>query len=753
MSLNYTFETLNDKEFEELSIDLLSKNTGQNFERFKPGKDQGIDGRFFYFDGTSTIIQCKHYLKSGVNALIKDLTKKELPKIQKLNPSQYIVVTSCPLSPMDKQKIKSVLSPYISSESDIYGQENLNDLLKKYPDVEKNHYKLWISSTNVLQNLLNNAILGRSKDHLKNTILKQSKFLVQTENFPKALQIIQEKNTIIITGSPGVGKTTLANQLSLYFVNEGYEFYYVDEDIKEAEDIFQEGKKQLFYFDDFLGSNILEALNINNRGSKIIRFIERVKNSDDKKFVLTSRAHILNQQIADNERYHHAKVNKNKYELEIAKLSALDKAKILYNHMWHSNLPIEFIDEIYEHERYKLIIDHQNYNPRIIEFITNYDRLYNIQSQEYWTYIQNILNNPEEIWKQVIENDIDEIAKYLLFAITLNKNTILENELKEFYDSLIKNYQNLHNQKNYKNTIEPLLDSLLKSTINFSGKKTYTLFNPSIADYFLNNYLSDFSYLQKIHMHLNTYDSMYYLRDLVKNNKVKTLHYQSLITDQITFFIEKNTQLSDLQIRYITFHSGYIDLTNSNILLYLNKVGDDLLKKLDSNTNHLQLINYLVKNQLINTTLHMIDINRFVEHYLNLPFDYQDGVELSQILNILPNNKDKNDKILSFKSMLIENIDSNTLTDWAKEDNLFSHITDPNDIETFILEEWLVNDLFSEIPFEFSDDELYSLINDIDFEKLVPDDYENDYYDDYRNTYSGSVLPYTDPISDLFHRD
>lgn len=47
MSKNYTFEALNDKEFEELAIDLLSKNLNTNIERFKLGKDQGIDGRFF----------------------------------------------------------------------------------------------------------------------------------------------------------------------------------------------------------------------------------------------------------------------------------------------------------------------------------------------------------------------------------------------------------------------------------------------------------------------------------------------------------------------------------------------------------------------------------------------------------------------------------------------------------------------------------------------------------------------------------
>lgn len=43
---DYTFETLNDKEFEVLTVDLLSKEFNTHIERFKSGRDGGIDGRF-----------------------------------------------------------------------------------------------------------------------------------------------------------------------------------------------------------------------------------------------------------------------------------------------------------------------------------------------------------------------------------------------------------------------------------------------------------------------------------------------------------------------------------------------------------------------------------------------------------------------------------------------------------------------------------------------------------------------------------
>ena len=57
---DYNFSCLNDKEFESLSIDLLSAETNQRIERFKSGKDGGIDGRFFSTENKEVIVQCKH---------------------------------------------------------------------------------------------------------------------------------------------------------------------------------------------------------------------------------------------------------------------------------------------------------------------------------------------------------------------------------------------------------------------------------------------------------------------------------------------------------------------------------------------------------------------------------------------------------------------------------------------------------------------------------------------------------------------
>ena len=126
----YDFQTLSPKDFEELTRDLLQKELNITLESFKNGKDQGIDLRYANNADNEIIVQCKHYKNSKFSNLIKSL-KEEVNKIQKLNPSRYIVATSLALSPKNKDRILSTCSPYITSTSDVLGLDDLNNLIQK----------------------------------------------------------------------------------------------------------------------------------------------------------------------------------------------------------------------------------------------------------------------------------------------------------------------------------------------------------------------------------------------------------------------------------------------------------------------------------------------------------------------------------------------------------------------------------------------------------------------------------------------
>ena len=253
--IDYDFSTLNDKEFENLCIDLISIDKNKRFERFKAGKDGGIDGRFYHDNGTQEVSQCKHYLKTGLDGLMSSLKKKnnginEIDKVKKLNPLKFIFATSVQLSAINKEVIKELFSPYIKSDNDIYGQEDLNQILGNNPDIEKKHYKLWLSSTVVLERILNNAIEGRSISLIED-IKENAKYYAKTENYNKAIDKLEESHIIIITGEPGIGKTTLAKHIALWYIEKDFKFYDMKNLINEAENVYKIDEKQIFYFDDF----------------------------------------------------------------------------------------------------------------------------------------------------------------------------------------------------------------------------------------------------------------------------------------------------------------------------------------------------------------------------------------------------------------------------------------------------------------------------------------------------------------------
>jgi len=363
---DYDFSSLNDKEFEDLSADLLSCHLSSRIERFKVGRDGGVDGRFFSSEGDEVIIQCKHWLKSGLTALIRSIENTEAEKVKKLNPKRYIFVTSLELSRANKIRIKNLLSPYILSDSDVFGNEDLNDILSKNIEVERKHYKLWISSTNVLTTILNSAIVGRSRHKLEEIIEESNRYVV-TQSHIQAMNKLERIHSVIITGSPGVGKTSLADQLCQYYTAKGYEFCFIENSLNEAEDIYCEESKQVFYFDDFLGRNFLLALD-SHQDSHIINFIKRIEKDKKKRFILTSRSNILNQGKRLSDLFDIKNVNRNEYELSITSLTDIDKAKILYNHIWFGDLDEGYISEIYKEKRYFQIIKHKNFNPRLISF-------------------------------------------------------------------------------------------------------------------------------------------------------------------------------------------------------------------------------------------------------------------------------------------------------------------------------------------------------------------------------------------------
>ena len=717
----YDFRNLNDKEFEILVNDILSQREGAVVDRFKAGKDGGIDGRFFAIDGTEVIIQSKHWIKTGVTALIKHLGKIELKKVKKLNPSRYILVTSLELSNANKTRIKATLAPYIISKNDILGQENLNDLLSANPEIEQKHYKLWISSSNVLKIILSSALTGRSEAKCEE-IIESAKLYVLTDNHGRALEKLKETHTVVITGEAGIGKTSLADQLAHHYIAQGFELCVIEDDISEAEAKFTKKSKQVFYFDDFLGRNYLTALQ-GRKDSRIMNFIERVARDSSKRFILTSRTTILSQGKTYSDLFNIGKIDEKEYEITIQSLSTMDKAKILYNHIWFGKLSEHFVEELYFQRRYFKIVVHRNFNPRLISFITDSTRVAGISSNEYWAYVQATLQNPKGIWADVYDNQLDDLIRLAICLVVFNGGRIDEEDFQEaFFDGAITNglasKSNVNNR--YVRTIRSSLGAVLNRIMSEEGEVVrLDLFNPSLADFILERYVDDNISLEAFFICLNTVSSVQNFENLKRNGMLGNDGYSRIL---------EKLGSEKINVKHLQRHSVYT-LTLARMLIHQNySVSPEIVRAIVRVMRAINSVSVpvrciedacLVFNFVLSVVKErkiQILVRRFIVRCLAVNLDHDD-------LGALYNLGQKLET--EFQETASSAIKSVVLDTWKREISQF--VADDSVLEEYLGpgEEGLAFDQVVDYVynmlsnFDFSDDEILGISESVDIEDQI----------------------------------
>lgn len=154
--MTHDFSSLSPADFEDLTRDLLGRELGIRFEAFPDGPDDGMDGRHAAADG-NVILQAKHYYRSGF-AKLKAKMKTERASIDALQPKRYILATSAALTPANKAQLSEVIGPALEGPGDLFGPQDLVALLRKFPDVETAHPKLWQQSSAVLKSLITGAV-------------------------------------------------------------------------------------------------------------------------------------------------------------------------------------------------------------------------------------------------------------------------------------------------------------------------------------------------------------------------------------------------------------------------------------------------------------------------------------------------------------------------------------------------------------------------------------------------------------------
>lgn len=478
--LDYDFKILQPSEFECFSRDLLQAREGIFIESFADGRDKGIDLRFAYSKNKTCIVQCKRYKEWKE---LKGKLKEEVEKVKRLSPQRYILTTSVDLTVKQKDEVLAMFNPFILSGMDVLGKKDLNNLLEKNPEIEKNYHKLWLASTNVLNTIINRATLNWSSFELEK-IEKDIRLYVENESLNKALDVLKENHYVVISGIPGIGKTTLARMLVYTMLARGYEeFVYVD-DMDTAAKMFSKEKRQIFFFDDFLGANsfVPQSVSFEN---KLITFIEKVKKSNNKLFILSTREYVLSEAKAYYEKLSMSNIDIAKCTIELEYYTKTIRAKILYNHLAEANIPLEYINVFIDKRGYMTIINHQNFNPRVIESIIKEHIWETIDSNDFANKVKEFFDNPISVWQYAFEK-LDVETRYTLLVLgTMGGHVRLvdfQDGYRQFCTLTSQEVGLKYDDVKWRQSLKVLMNCFLKID-NRNGSKLATMYNPSIADF------------------------------------------------------------------------------------------------------------------------------------------------------------------------------------------------------------------------------------------------------------------------------
>lgn len=197
---------------------------------------------------------------------------------------------------------------------------------------------------------------------------------------------------------------------------------------------------------------------------------------------MTTREHILRQALQVSERFLHSLIFARHCVLELGDYSFGQRARILYNHLYFSDLPQQYRDVILEDDFFLDIINHDHFNPRLIEWLASLTRLRSPPPEQYRRSISNLLQSPEALWSHAFETQISDAGRDLLLTLyTLGDWTDVK-DLEPAFNAIHRDNSERYNRPRGPRDFQSALQELDGAFLSYrSGRAEFI--NPSIRDF------------------------------------------------------------------------------------------------------------------------------------------------------------------------------------------------------------------------------------------------------------------------------
>ncbi|WP_234310695.1 restriction endonuclease [Streptomyces sp. NRRL S-474] len=463
---------LTDHDFEVVCRDLFSDVLGIPLEIFPRGRDRGIDLRHTGPSGT-TVVQCKHWPRATQATLIRRLIKDELPKVRALAPDRYIVATTVGLTVDGKEELCDAFAPYVRDTGDLYGVDEIVAELLRRPDLVRRHFRLWLSSTSVLQTVLNQDRYLRSS-WLQKRLPGIADTFVPHEGFERAKQLLDTQQVCVIAGIPGVGKTTVALMLAAWLMGNNYEVHEISQDVDEIGTLWRDDTRQVFLYDDFLGSTTLDTPLNKNEDNRLLSVIREIQETPGKALVMTTRDYLLEHARLRHDRLAEPDVSDAVSVIRLTDLDLQVRGQILYNHVHHSSLPLNDKRRFADPAVWRPVVQHRNFNPRLVEETL---RLSARRGPDVGAAMLENLDDPGRVWERIVENELSDAAVHMLEVLFTFRSAPLEG-LEESWHWYREEMDQAADGRTFRRALQ-----LLDGTMITIEQGRVAFHNPSIEDY------------------------------------------------------------------------------------------------------------------------------------------------------------------------------------------------------------------------------------------------------------------------------